>query len=244
MTEEDKDNFEARIVKKIHDLENKLRKIDNQLNAYLDKIEDLEVDIMKYEEMFDVKAPKWKMKKVKTKSKKTMTSYDFTFRVLLLGDPSSGKEELVNRYIAGYLVNDNKLTIGVDFYSKTLEVYGRKVKLQIWDFGGEERFRFLLHQYCKGKNAAMIMYDITNRLSLVRLPDWTQIIREHAGDIPIMLIGNRIELEKSRAVSKEEGILLAEKYNLSAYMEMSSKTGQNVEKAFEVITEILIERFS
>ena len=62
MTEENKDNLRARL----HDLENELRKRDNQLNAYLDKIEDLEVEIMKYEEMFDVKAPKWKMKKVKT----------------------------------------------------------------------------------------------------------------------------------------------------------------------------------
>ena len=239
MTEEDKDNFEVRI----HDLENELRKRDNQLNAYLDKIEGLEVEIMKYEKMFDVKAPKSKMKKIKTKSKKTMASYDFTFRVLLLGAPSSGKEELVNRYIAGYFVNDNKLTIGVDFYSKTQEVYGRKVKLQFWDFGGEKRFRSLLHQHCKGKNAAMIMYDITNSLSLDHLPEWTQIIREHVGDIPIMLIGNKLDLEKYRAVTKEEGISIAKKYNLSAYMEMSSKTGQNVEKAFEVITKILFEQY-
>ena len=239
MTEEDKGNFEARI----NDLENELRKRDNQLNAYLDKIEDLEVEIMKYEEMFGEKAPKSKMKKIKTKSKK-MASYDYTFKVLLLGDPSSGKEELVNHYISGFFLDDLKLTIGVDFYSKTQEFRGKKVKLQIWDFGDEERFRFLLHQYCKGKDAAMIMYDITNRQSLDHLPEWTQIIREHSGDIPIMLIGNKLDLEKSREVSRDEGILTAKKYNLSAYIEISSKTGKNVEKAFEVITEILIERFS
>ena len=239
MTEEDKDNFEARI----HDLENELRKRDNQLNAYLDKIEGLEVEIMKYEKMFDVKAPKSKMKILKTKSKKTMASYDYTFRVLLLGDPSTGKEELVNRYISSFFLDDTKLTIGVDFCSKTQEFRGKKVKLQFWVFGGERRFRFLLHQYCKGNNAAMIMYDITNRLSLDHLPEWTQIIREHAGDIPIILIGNKLDLEKSRSVTKEEGILAAKKYNLSAYMEMSSKTGKNVEKAFEVITEILFERY-
>ena len=172
-----------------------------------------------------------------------MASYDFTFRVLLLGDLSTGKEELVDNYTSPYFIDDTKLTIGVDFYSKTQEFRGKKVKLQFWDFGGEERFRFLLHQYCKGKNAAMIMYDITNRLSLDRLPDWTQIIREHAGDIPIMLIGNKLDLEKLRSVTKEDGISIAKKYNLSAYMEMSSKTGQNVEKAFEVITEILFERY-
>lgn len=173
-----------------------------------------------------------------------MASYDYTLSVLLLGDSSSGIEELVNHYISSDFIDDTKLTIGVDFYSKTQKLRGKKVKLQFWVFGGEARFRFLLHQYCKSKNGAIIMYDITNRLSLDHLPDWTQIIREHAGDIPIILIGNKLDLEKSREVTKEEVILTAKKYNLSAYIEISSKTGQNVEKAFEVITEILIERFS
>ena len=175
---------------------------------------------------------------------KKMASYDFVFKVLLLGDSSVDRTSLVIRYISGFFLDDLKLTTGVDFFSKTLQIRGKKVKLQIWDFGGEERFRFLLHIYCKGNNAAMIMYDITNRQSLDHLPEWTQIIREHAGDIPIMLIGNKLDLEKSREVSRDEGILTAKKYNLSAYIEISSKTGKNVEKAFEVITEILFERFS
>ncbi|NVM44103.1 MAG: GTP-binding protein [Candidatus Lokiarchaeota archaeon] len=173
-----------------------------------------------------------------------MASYDFTFTVLLLGDPSSGKEEFVHRYISPFFLDESKLTIGVDFYTKTQECIGKKVKLQFWVFGGEERFRFLLHQYCKGKNGAIIMYDITNRQSLDHLPDWTQIIREQSGEIPIILIGNKLDLEKSREVSKEEGIAIAKKYNLSAYTELSSKTGQNVEKTFTVLTEILIESYS
>jgi len=117
------------------------------------------------------------------------------------------------------------------------------VKLQIWDFGGEERFRFLLHQYCKGANAAFFLYDITNQLSLDHLPDWTQIIREHAGDIPIMLIGSKVDLEEFRAVPREEGILAAKKYNLSSFIELSSKTGQNIEKSFDVITATLFEKY-
>ena len=170
-----------------------------------------------------------------------MASYDLTLKVLLLGDPSTGKEEFVNRYISAFFLEDLNLTVGVDFYSKTQEFRGKKVKLHIWNFGGQPRFRFLLHQYCKGANGAIIMYDITNRLSLNHLPDWTQIIREHAGDIPILLVGNNLDLEKYRSVSKEEGILIAKKYNLSACVELSSKTGQNVEKTFAMLTKILID---
>jgi small GTP-binding protein len=172
-----------------------------------------------------------------------VTEYDYTWKIMMLGDASVGKTSLTIRYISGFFLEDLKLTIGVDFYSKTTSFKGKKVKLQIWDFGGEERFRFLLHQYCKGANAAFFLYDITNRLSLDHLPDWTQIIREHAGDVPIMLIGSKVDLKQYRVVSREEGILAAKKYNLSAFVELSSKTGENVEEAFTLITETLFERY-
>jgi len=172
-----------------------------------------------------------------------MPSYDYTFKVMMLGDASVDKTSLTIRYISGFFLDDLKLTIGVDFYSKTTNFQGKKVKLQVWDFGGEERFRFLLHQYCKGANAAFFLYDITNRLTLDHLPDWTQIIREHSGDIPIILVGTNLDLQAYRAVTREEGILAANKYNLSGFTEVSAKTGQNVERLFETITEILVEPY-
>ena len=170
-----------------------------------------------------------------------MTDYDYTFKIMLLGDASVGKTSLTLRYISGFFLEDLKLTIGVDFYSKTSDFNNKKVKLQIWDFGGEERFRFLLSQYCKGANGAFLLYDITNRITLDHLPDWTQIIREYAGDVPIMLIGSKLDLERFLAVPRDDGILAAKKYNLSSFVELSSKTGQNVEKAFDVMTETLIK---
>ena len=169
-----------------------------------------------------------------------MASYDATIKIMLLGDESVEKTSLTIRYISGFFLDDLKLTIGVDFYSKTINIDNKKIKVQIWDFGGEERFRFLLHQYCKGANGAFFLYDITNRLSLDHLPDWTQIIREHAGDIPIILLGAKAHLKEFRSVSKDEGILAAKKYNLSGFLEVSSKTGQNVEKAFEALTRLVL----
>ena len=162
----------------------------------------------------------------------------------MLGDASVGKTSLTMRYISGYFMEDLKLTIGVDFYSKTTSFKDKKVKLQIWDFGGEERFRFLLSQYSKGANGAFFLFDITNQTSLDHLPDWTQVIREHAGDIPIMLIGSKVDLHEFRAVLRDDGILAAKKYNLASFVELSSKTGENVEKAFNVMTEILFEKYS
>ena len=167
--------------------------------------------------------------------------FNYILNVLLFGDPSTGKEEFVNRYISKFFLEDNIPTVGVDFYSKIQDFRGKKVQLQIWSFGSQERFRFLLYQYCKCADGTIIMYDITNRLSLKNLPERIQIIREHAGDIPILLVGNKLDLEKSRKVSKEKAIFTTKKYNLSGCVEISSKTRQNVEKTFELLTKILIE---
>ena len=173
-----------------------------------------------------------------------MPDYDYTFKIMMLGDNSVDKTSLTIRYISGFFLEDLKLTIGVDFYSKTTNFRGKKIKLQIWDFGGEERYRFLLSQYCKGANAAFFLYDITNPLTLDHLPDWVQIIREHAGDVPIILVGTNLHLEEFRAVTMDEGISKAKKYNLSLFIEVSPKTGQNVERLFETMTELLFERHS
>ncbi len=172
-----------------------------------------------------------------------MTDYDYTFKLMMLGDASVGKTPLTLRYISGFFMEDLKLTIGVDFYSKTTLFNEKKVKLQMWDFGGEERFRFLLSQYCKGANGAFFLYDITNVRSLEHLPEWTQIVRENAGDIPIMLIGSKKDLDEFRTVPREDGILAAKKYNLASFIELSSKTGENVEKTFKVMTETLFDAY-
>ena len=172
-----------------------------------------------------------------------MTDYDYTFKIMMLGDASVGKTSLTLRFISGFFMEDLKLTIGVDFYSKTTLFNEKKVKLQMWDFGGEERFRFLLSQYCKGANGAFFLYDITNVRSLEHLPDWTQIVRENAGDIPIMLIGSKKDLDEFRTIPREDGILAAKKYNLASFIELSSKTGENVESTFKVMTETLFEHY-
>jgi len=172
-----------------------------------------------------------------------MSNYYLTFKVLILGDPSTGKEELIRRYVSGYFREDEKLTIGVDFYSKITTFEGKKIKIRLWDFGGEKRFRFLLPQYCKGCNGAIIMYDIANSNTLKHLSKWVQIIRENSGDVPIVLVGNMSNLQNPREVSGEEGIQIAKKYNLSGFVEISTKTGENVEKTFESITEILLNYY-
>lgn len=136
-----------------------------------------------------------------------------------------------------------RLTIGVDFHVKLIELQNKKIKLQIWDVGGEERFRFLLPTYCLGANAAFLLYDITRSQTLDNINEWVNIVRQKGGDIPIMLVGSKIDLaEEQRKITREFGIQIAEKQKMASFGEISSKTGQNVTKTFEVLTELTLEK--
>jgi GTPase SAR1 family protein len=88
------------------------------------------------------------------------------------------------------------------------------------------------------------LYDITNQTSLDHLPEWTQLIRENAGDIPIVSIGDKFNLEKAREVSEGEISKIVEKYNLDGFAEISTKTGENVKETFEYLVENLLGKFT
>jgi small GTP-binding protein len=171
-----------------------------------------------------------------------MSHYDYTFKLLLLGDNSAAKTAFTKRYCYNIFNPSERLTIGVDFHVKTIELNGIKIKLQIWDVGGEERFRFLLPTYCVGANGAFLLYDIAKPSTLDNIPEWMNIIRQKGGPIPVMLVGSMLHSEENRVVSREEAISTAENNNLSAFVEVSSKANINVTEAFKVLTELILQR--
>lgn len=172
-----------------------------------------------------------------------MPNYDFTFKILLLGDASVGKTSFTKRYCYNIFNPSERLTIGVDFHVKTIELNGKKIKLQIWDVGGEERFRFLLPTYCLGANAAFILYDLTRTSTLDNIPEWASIVSHKGGEIPIMLVGAKLDLQETqREIQRELGIQLAEKNNMASFVEISSRDNINVDKAFDVLTELTLEK--
>jgi len=165
--------------------------------------------------------------------------YDATFKIIIFGDAGCGKTTLTQRFLTNLFVSDSKMTIGVDFEVKSLEVEKQKVKLQIWDFGGEERFRFLLPTYVRGARGGLFLFDITNYSSIAHIDDWLTVIRKEirAEDLfPIIVVGGKADLAENREVSAEEGIKIAKSRNVDGFIETSSKTGENVEKTFEALT--------
>jgi small GTP-binding protein len=173
-----------------------------------------------------------------------MSNYDYNFKILVLGDGSTnaGKTAFTKRYCYNIFNPSERLTIGVDFHVKTIELNNNKIKLQIFDVGGEERFRFLLPTHCLGANGAFLLYDITKPSTLENILEWINIVKQKGGPIPIVLVGYTLHSTDSRVVSKQEGISTAENYNLSAFMEICIDTGENLDEVFKVLTELMIER--
>lgn len=117
----------------------------------------------------------------------------------------------------------------------------RNIKLQLWDTGGQEFVMSLLPFYFSGAAGGVLVYDITNRNSFNSLDYWLKQIRQNAGDIPVTLAGNKIDIADQRKVSIEEAKQFAKDKNL-IYMETSAKTGISVPDLFEGIVKVIFDR--
>ncbi len=167
-----------------------------------------------------------------------MSEYDYLFKVIVVGDGAVGKTAITIRFAEGRFEEHYKMTIGVDFAIKLLEIGGYKVKLQVWDTGGQERFSYIRPLYYKGAMAAIAIFDLTNRESYDNLPKWFQEVAENCGAIPLMLVGNKADLP-DRAVTTQEGQTLSDKMGI-IYYEASAKNGENVNSLFMKLGETLL----
>ena len=124
---------------------------------------------------------------------------------------------------------------------KTLEVNGKKVKLQIWDTAGQERFKNITASYYRGGNGVLVVYDITDRESFENLNSWLIEIEKNANkNVYKLLIGNKSDLEEKRKVTFQEGTDFA-KSNGMEFIETSAKTASKVQEAFELLTQKIIK---
>ena len=155
------------------------------------------------------------------------------FKILLLGDSAVGKSCLLLRYCENSFQESHLTTIGLDFRLKTVNLEDkRKIKVQIWDTAGEDRFRAITRNYYRGANGIILMYDVTDQKSFEHIRDWVEKIKEDAvEEIIIYLVGNKIDLVNKRIITNEEGKKLAAEYNIK-YYETSAKNSIGVEEVF------------
>ncbi len=166
----------------------------------------------------------------------------YTFKLMIAGDGGVGKTTFVDRYISGTFPDNTRITLGVQFMVKRLNFDGNPVDLQIWDFGGEDRFRFILPAYCRGAHGAIFMYDITSPASLYHIDDWMMVLRSQNGKFPVLMGGTKADLQYARKVEIAEAMKEAGKFGIPEAIEVSSKTGQNVNQLFEEMCKLMIRQ--
>ena len=166
---------------------------------------------------------------------------EHAYKILLLGDTSVGKTCFLKRYTDDTFQDAYLSTIGFDFKFKNVELKsGKTVRVQLWDTAGQERFRTISKSYYKGAHGIILIYDVTSKKSFENIRKWLNNIKEEASSkIVIRLVGNKIDCEEERKVTKEEGEALAKSCDLKLF-EASAKEKINVAETFQDLIENIV----
>jgi small GTP-binding protein len=173
-----------------------------------------------------------------------MSSYKI--KIILCGAYDSGKTSLIMRFIKSRFASDYKLTVGVDILTKDVELdNGQICTLSIWDIGGQERFSFIRSTFYRGSAGALLVFDLSRAVTWDAIKNWRAEVKLFAGDIPFILIGNKLELlqDVGEVIDREECRKYAESQG-GVYIETSSKNNIAVDEAFITLTKMIIDKIS
>ena len=160
----------------------------------------------------------------------------FVFKVIILGSGAVGKTSLLYRFVENRFSFKYKMTIGADFLSKIIEEYPKPdttVKFQIWDIGGQDRYKFLRPSFFDGANGALLVFDLTRWHTFEELDEWYTDLQEFAGEnTPFILIGNKVDIvqEENKTYDKESAELFAKKKK--SYFKNLWYWGRDFERCF------------
>ncbi|MFX1256430.1 MAG: GTP-binding protein [Promethearchaeota archaeon] len=173
-----------------------------------------------------------------------MESKEYAYKLILGGDGAVGKTSMVHRFVEDSFQTDYKSTIGTSIMKKECEFEGlnSKVRFVIWDLAGQSQFKRVRQSYVANAEAGILVFDVTRKETFENIKLWHEDILKVTEGIAFILVGNKIDLENERVVSKAEGEELAQKLGLS-YIETSAKTGENIEEAFRMLALQIIKNF-
>lgn len=170
--------------------------------------------------------------------------YDLTFKMIIIWDSGVGKSSLTLKATKNKFDDFYNATVGFEFYTFNVKIDDKIIKLQIWDTCGQEIYRSLISSFYKNAAIAMIVYSIDREESFKHLEYWINEIKNNSNPTTrIILIGNKVDLEEKRQVSKEDGEKLALEHGICDYYETSAKTGFNSQLIFVQSCKILYKDY-
>ncbi len=178
----------------------------------------------------------------------------YMIKLVLIGDAAVGKTSIRQRYLGQGFQKEHLTTLGADFAATTKQVDEFQIKYQIWDLAGQPMFKNVRPRFFKGCFGALAVFDITRRDTFLNLGNWIEELYQFSGRgvVPIIILANKMDLENELHVTKEEAQEFVEELNKKTkelsienfFLATSAKTGLNIEKAFEIVGQYIVERFS
>ncbi|KAN0033641.1 hypothetical protein ACTFIV_000103 [Dictyostelium citrinum] len=171
-----------------------------------------------------------------------------TYKVVVLGASGTGKTSLTVRFVNGDFVETYDPTIE-DLYRKVIETNkGEHVMLEIMDTSGTERYLAMRDLYIRNAQAFVLVYSITSRVSLLELENIKnyicQVKDRPISQIPMVVLGNKCDLEDTRVVFPEEVEALTKKWGIEDFLETSAKIDMNIQSAYDCLTLQLMSKQS
>ncbi|XP_071453309.1 ras-related protein Rap-2c isoform X2 [Hetaerina americana] len=155
-----------------------------------------------------------------------------SFKVVVLGSGGVGKSALTVQFVSGCFMEKYDPTIE-DFYRKEIEVDNSPCVLEILDTAGTEQFASMRDLYIKNGQGFVVVYSLTNHQTFQDIKSMRELITRVKGSdrVPVLLVGNKVDLEHQREVPAVEGQNLAQAWGCP-FLEASAKNKTNVNEVF------------
>ncbi|CAG09432.1 unnamed protein product, partial [Tetraodon nigroviridis] len=166
---------------------------------------------------------------------------EVAIKVVVVGNGAVGKSSMIQRYCKGIFTKDYKKTIGVDFLERQIVVNDEDVRLMLWDTAGQEEFDAITKAYYRGAQACVLVFSTTDRESFQAIDSWREKVEAEVGDVPTVLVQNKIDLLEETVIKNEEAEALAKRLKLRFYR-TSVKEDLNVIEVFKYLAEKYLQR--
>jgi small GTP-binding protein len=155
-------------------------------------------------------------------------------KVSLLGEGAVGKTSLVRRYVLDVFSDDYLQTFGAKVTKKVMDVEDIELTMMIWDILGQKSQKSLHATYYSGSNGVLVVFDLTRKETLLTLPEWADDFRKTAGNVPIIMIANKMDLVNDTSIDLIKNVEKA--IDATNLVYTSAKTGEGVQEAFELLS--------
>jgi len=172
-------------------------------------------------------------------------------KIIVLGEGGVGKTTLLHRSVNNIFVDSTKMTIGTDFFLKKIDKmdnkFNNQITLLLWDFAGQERFRFILKDYVRGAEGVILCFDLVRYPTLQKLYDWIDVLKDGGvwGDnnVQFFLVGTKKDLvpDNPNAIPKDQIDIFRKEFNIDLYFETSAMDSSGVDELLSKVASSMVE---